>query len=68
MPIVEHNVLVADVEWYREGRVPGRTDPMPYPLPDLVVEVRSPSTWRYDIGVKKTYYERHGAAEIFGDR
>ena len=69
MPIAvlldEHNVFIPDVEWYREGRVPGRTDPMPYPMPDLVVEVRSPSTWRNDIGVKKAYYERHGAAELW---
>ena len=51
--------------WYREDRVPQRTDPMPYPMPDLVVEVRSPSTWRCDIGVKKAYYELHGAAELW---
>jgi len=69
MPIAvaldDRNVFVPDVEWYREGRVPQRTDQMPYPMPDLVVEVRSPSTWRYDIGVKKCYYERHGAAELW---
>jgi Uma2 family endonuclease len=69
MPIAvqldDRNVFVPDVEWYREGRVPQRTDEMPYPMPDLVVEVRSPSTWRYDIGLKKAYYERHGAAELW---
>jgi Uma2 family endonuclease len=61
----ERNVFIPDVVWYRDGRVPGRTDPAPYPVPDLAVEVRSPSTWCYDIGVKKTYYEQHGVAELW---
>jgi Uma2 family endonuclease len=34
-------------------------------VPDLVVEIRSPSTWRCDIGVKKANYERHGARELW---
>ena len=36
----------------RDAR-PARHDRRPYPIPDLAVEVRSPSTWRYDIGAKK---------------
>lgn len=51
--------------WYAEGRVPGRHDQRPYPLPDVVVEVRSPSTWRYDIGAKKAAYERGGLPELW---
>jgi len=27
--------------------------------------VRSPSTWRYDIGAKKAGYERHGLPELW---
>jgi Uma2 family endonuclease len=27
--------------------------------------VRSPSTWRYDIGAKKAAYERHGLHELW---
>ncbi len=61
----EQNVFIPDVVWYREGRVPDRIDLAPYPVPDIAVEVRSPSTWRYDIGVKRTYYERHGVAELW---
>ena len=34
-------------------------------LPDLVVEVRSPSTWRYDVGRKKRRYEEGGVAELW---
>jgi len=34
-------------------------------MPDLAVEVRSPSTWRYDIGLKKGAYERHGLPELW---
>ncbi len=39
----DRNVYAPDVVWYREGRQPARGDPPPYPVPDLVVEVRSPS-------------------------
>jgi Uma2 family endonuclease len=34
-------------------------------LPDLAVEVRSPSTWRYDVGKKKATYERGGLPELW---
>jgi Uma2 family endonuclease len=61
----DRNVHAPDVVWYREGRVPAMDDPPPYPVPDLVVEVRSPSTWRYDIGAKKRNYEAHGVAELW---
>jgi Uma2 family endonuclease len=63
--IDERNVYKPDVVWYRDGRVPDIDDPPPYRVPDLVVEVRSPSTWRYDIGAKKRNYERRGAAELW---
>lgn len=61
----ERNVHAPDVVWYREGRAPAIDDPPPYRAPDLVVEVRSPSTWRYDIGTKKRNYEDHGVAELW---
>jgi Uma2 family endonuclease len=61
----ERNVFGPDLLWYAEGHVPGDDDPRPYPLPDLAVEVRSPSTWRFDIGAKKSAYERAGLAELW---
>jgi len=60
-----HNVHAPDVVWYRDGRVPLRDAQPPYAPPDIAVEVRSPSTWRLDVGVKKTTYERHGVAELW---
>jgi Uma2 family endonuclease len=61
----DRNVFAPDVVHYRAGRVPKRSDRPPYPMPDLAVEVRSPSTWRYDIGAKKAGYEHHGLPELW---
>jgi len=58
-----YNVYEPDVVWYRDGRARG--DPPPYAVPDIAVEVRSPSTWRYDIGLKKATYERQDVAELW---
>ena len=59
------DVFGADVLWYRADRVPPRDARRPYAVPDLAVEVRSPSTWRYDIGAKKSAYERAGLPELW---
>jgi len=61
----DRNVYGPDVVWYRDGRAPTRADQPPYPVPDLAVEVRSPSTWRYDVGVKMRNYERRGVGELW---
>ncbi len=61
----ERNVYKPDILWYTEGRAPARRDPRPYAMPDLAVEVRSPSTWRYDLGAKKHGYECHGLPELW---
>lgn len=61
----ERNVYAPDVLFYSGDRGPGRSETVPSPLPDLAVEIRSPSTWRYDIGAKKAGYERHGLAELW---
>jgi Uma2 family endonuclease len=61
----EHNVFSPDVMWYAEGCAPARDAEPPSPMPDLAIEVRSPSTWRYDIGAKKAAYERHGLPELW---
>lgn len=59
------NVFAPDLLWYRDGRLPDPASPPPYAMPDLAVEVRSPSTWRHDIGAKKMAYERHGLPELW---
>jgi len=61
----DRNVFKPDILWYAEGCAPTRHSESPSALPDLAVEVRSPSTWRYDIGAKKAAYERHGLPELW---
>jgi Uma2 family endonuclease len=61
----ERNVYGPDLLWYAEGRTPALDDERPYPMPGIVVEVRSPSTWRYDVEVKALAYERAGLAELW---
>jgi Uma2 family endonuclease len=61
----KRNVFEPDILWYAQDRVPADDTEPPSPLPDLAVEVRSPSTWRYDIGAKKSGYERHGLPELW---
>ncbi len=61
----EHNVYAPDILWYRPHRAPRRSRVRPQPLPDLAVEIRSPSTWRYDIGTKKARYEQHALPELW---
>lgn len=76
----ERNVYTPDLSWYAKGHVPpgrapkrhaeGRVpdDPAidpPYPLPDLAIEIRSTSTWRYDVGTKKRVYEQCGLLELW---
>ena len=65
IPIDDRNVYEPDALWYAQSRRPSREDPGPYPVPDLAVEVRSPSTWRYDVGAKKAGYERKGVRELW---
>jgi Uma2 family endonuclease len=60
-----HNVFSPDVLWISEERVPKRLDAPLEHLPDLAVEIRSPSTWRYDVGKKKATYERAGLPELW---
>ncbi len=59
------NVFAPDISWYQASNPVAASAQPPYPLPDLAVEVRSPSTWRYDAGAKKATYERHGLPELW---
>ena len=59
------NVYGPDLLWYAEGRAPRRDGGRPSPAPDLVVEIRSPSTWRKDRKIKLPVYEREGIPELW---
>ena len=61
----ERNVYGPDLVWYAEGRSPRRDGGRPSPIPDIAVEVRSPSTWRRDRTIKKPTYERQGLPELW---
>ncbi|MQA75743.1 MAG: Uma2 family endonuclease [Solirubrobacterales bacterium] len=61
----EHNVYGPDLVWFREEHVPADLDAYPEHVPDLCIEVRSQSTWRYDIGAKKRVYESGGLPELW---
>jgi Uma2 family endonuclease len=59
----ECNVYGPDVLWISE-RPSDLTQRLPR-LPDLCIEIRSPSTWRFDIGAKKRVYEAGGLPELW---
>lgn len=63
--IDEHNVFTPDLWWVPAARQLGARDTHFEVPPPLVVEVRSPSTWRYDIGTKLRHYEGRGVAEVW---
>lgn len=59
------NVYAPDVWWVPESARPARDAKRIVGPPALAVEVRSPSTWRYDLGTKKRVYERLGLTELW---
>ena len=61
----DYNVYGPDVLWFRQERIPADLTGYPEHVPDLCVEIRSPSTWRYDIGAKKRVYEAGGLPELW---
>jgi Uma2 family endonuclease len=61
----EHNVYGPDVIWIAEEHRPPARQRKLARVPDLCVEVRSPSTWHYDTGAKKRAYERGGLPELW---
>ncbi|MGH9155834.1 MAG: Uma2 family endonuclease [Acidimicrobiales bacterium] len=61
----DHDLYGPDVWWVAEERRPPPEAVDLDGVPDLIVEVRSPSTWRFDIGPKKTAYEAAGVAELW---
>jgi Uma2 family endonuclease len=61
----EFNVYGPDLLWFREERIPADLHGYPEHVPDLCVEIRSASTWRYDVGAKTRVYEAGGLAELW---
>lgn len=58
-------VLSPDLQWYAAGRELPSLTHRPWPLGNLVAEVRSPSTWHVDVGRKRQIYERDGVQELW---
>ena len=59
-----NNMYGPDVLWYAdETRM--EVDDYQRGMPDLVVEVSSPSTWHHDVGKKREMYELHGLPELW---
>ncbi len=63
--IDEYNVFGPDVLWFSEEKRQLIAERYPDRMPDLCVEIRSPNTWRYDVGAKKDAYERGGLRELW---
>jgi Uma2 family endonuclease len=61
----EYNVFGPDVIWIAEKHLPEDLDRYPERVPDICVEIRSETTWRYDIGAKKRIYEAGGLPELW---
>jgi len=63
--IDEFNVFGPDIVYVAERHRPANVRQGLARIPDLCVEVRSPGTWRYDVGAKKTAYERGGLPALW---
>jgi Uma2 family endonuclease len=65
----EYNVYGPDLLWFSKRALrsafPSGLDAYPERVPDLCVEIRSPGTWRYDVGAKKRVYEAGGLPELW---
>ncbi len=58
------DVYGPDAMWIAERNRPDLDVRLPR-VPELCVEVRSPSTWRYDVGRKRAVYEQAGLPELW---
>ena len=59
------DVYAPDVWWVCEANRPARDAKHLVGPPDLAVEIRSPSTWRFDVGMKFETYERAELPELW---
>jgi Uma2 family endonuclease len=60
-----HDVYGPDLSWFSGEQVAEHGGDVYVQVPTLVAEVRSPSTWRYDIGRKLSVYEAGGVRELW---
>ncbi|WP_354699816.1 Uma2 family endonuclease [Paraconexibacter sp. AEG42_29] len=58
-------ILAPDLQWYADGRAMNDIDSRPQPHGDIAIEIRSPSTWHYDVGRKRAAYEAVGVQEYW---
>ncbi len=65
IPIDEANVFAPDVWWTTPEHILPRDALRAAGPPDLAVEIRSPSTWRYDLGLKRALWEAAGLPELW---
>ena len=63
--ISEFDHYEPDLVWLAEAHVPEDLTVELARMPELVVEVRSPSTWRFDVGHKKHMYEARAVPELW---
>ena len=61
----DRNVYAPDLWWCSEAHAPDRSEIRLPAVPDLAVEVLSPSTRRYDLGAKRARYEQLGLPELW---
>ncbi|MBX7045145.1 MAG: Uma2 family endonuclease [Ignavibacteria bacterium] len=66
MVSLTRNDYEPDIIFFKKERTGGfKRDQIQFPAPDFVVEVLSPSTEKYDRGVKFTDYALHGVKEYW---
>jgi Uma2 family endonuclease len=61
----DRDVFAPDICWIREDQRPADLTALFPGIPDVCVEIRSPGTWRRDLGHKKRVYEDRGTAELW---
>jgi Uma2 family endonuclease len=61
----DYNVYGPDLVWVAERHRPRDLRERLARVPELCVEIRSPGTWRYDVGAKKSGYEAGGLPELW---